>query len=155
MDDSPGKRLALFRSTIGKNQREFAASLSTSHGTVSFIEANQRPPSRTFLQKISEVYGISSDWLLNGRGAMVADYGAHPIPVRKIDQLMLMICAGAVREEYAKAGVDPDSDTLLKDSTWAYNEVMQRMTDPTDGDELEAVIPQVRLLFRRKLTAKN
>jgi transcriptional regulator with XRE-family HTH domain len=155
MGDTPGRRLAEFRKSLSVSQRVFAESIGVSAGRIGSLETDAANLSRSILSKISEVYGISSDWLLNGRGAMVADDGAHPIPVRKIDQLMLMVCAGAVKEEYAKAGVSPDSDTLLTDSTWAYNEVMQRMTDPTDGDELEAVIPQVRLLFRRKLTAKT
>jgi phage repressor protein C with HTH and peptisase S24 domain len=50
------------------NQRDFAASLDTSHATVSFIERDERPPSRRFLQIISERYGISADWLLHGAG---------------------------------------------------------------------------------------
>lgn len=49
-------------------QAALAASLGTSPGTVAFIERDDRPPSRHFLQTISERYNISADWLLNGHG---------------------------------------------------------------------------------------
>ncbi|NOX40778.1 MAG: helix-turn-helix transcriptional regulator [Alphaproteobacteria bacterium] len=111
------------------------------------METDKVEPSRAFLKKISETYGISAEWLLNGRGAMVAEEGAHPIPVQQLDPLMLTLCGGIVKEAYTKAGIPNVSDTLFEDATWVYNEVMQRVTDPTDGDELEAVLPQVKLLF--------
>lgn len=75
MSDSPGKRLALFRNSLGMNQRVFASSLGTSHGTVAFIESDERLPSRGFLEKISNIYGISADWLLNGQGEMQRAFG--------------------------------------------------------------------------------
>ncbi len=76
MSDSPGKRLALFRNSLGMNQRVFAASLTISHGTVAFIESDERNPSKSFLIRISDVYGISSDWLLNGHGEMMRAPGS-------------------------------------------------------------------------------
>lgn len=69
MSHSPGKRLASFRKTLDVNQRVFAAQLGVSGGYVGQIEADLSVPSRSFLQKISERYNVSSDWLLNGRGA--------------------------------------------------------------------------------------
>ena len=53
------------------SQRAFAATLGVSGGLIGQIEANSLPPSRSFLEKISERYGISSDWLLNGYGEML------------------------------------------------------------------------------------
>jgi len=75
MGDSAGARLAEFRATLGLNQRDFAASLGTSHGTVAFIESDQRTPSKAFLVKISDVYGVSADWLLHGHGEMLRPRG--------------------------------------------------------------------------------
>ena len=71
MSDSPGKRLALFRKSLGLSQRDFAASCDVSGGLIGQIEAGRTPPSRTFLQKISDRYRISADWLLYGTGEMI------------------------------------------------------------------------------------
>lgn len=71
MGDSPGKRLSSFRKSLGINQRRLAASLGVSQGRIGAIETDAAPPSRAFLQKISDVYGVSSDWLLDGHGEML------------------------------------------------------------------------------------
>ena len=39
------------------------------------METDSDPPSRKFLERISERYGISSDWLLNGHGDMLRPPG--------------------------------------------------------------------------------
>lgn len=70
MSDSPGKRLASFRNSLGMNQREFATSLGLSSSAVAFIESDSRTPSKGFLIKISDRYRISADWLLHGIGEM-------------------------------------------------------------------------------------
>ncbi|OYX43317.1 MAG: hypothetical protein B7Z02_09205 [Rhodobacterales bacterium 32-67-9] len=71
MGDSPGKRLASFRQSLGLSQRAFGAAIGTSHATVAFIEGDERDPSRAFLQKISDTYGVNADWLLSGHGEML------------------------------------------------------------------------------------
>ena len=76
MSDSPGKRLAWFRKSLGMNQRDFAAQLGVGPSRIGSIETDVDPPSRRFLQTISERYNISADWLLNGHG----DQFHAPIP---------------------------------------------------------------------------
>ena len=76
MGDSPGKRLILFRNSLGLRQRGFAASLGLSDSTIAFIESDSRTPSKRFLLKISDVYGVSADWLLNGHGDMMRPPGS-------------------------------------------------------------------------------
>jgi phage repressor protein C with HTH and peptisase S24 domain len=76
MGDSAASRLALFRSSLGQNQRDFADSLGVSKGTVAFIESGERLPSRAFLLRISDRYGVNADWLLNGHGEMLRPPGS-------------------------------------------------------------------------------
>lgn len=68
MADSPGKRLALFRKSLGMNQRAFAVALGFSPSRIGTIESGSAEPSRSFLQRISERYDVSADWLLHGQG---------------------------------------------------------------------------------------
>lgn len=75
MGDSAGKRLALFRKSLGISQRTFAASLGVSPGRIGSMETDVDIPSNAFLIKISDRYGVSSDWLLNGQGEMLRAIG--------------------------------------------------------------------------------
>lgn len=68
MDDSPGKRMASFRKSLGISQRALSAQLGVSSGLIGQLEADLIAPSRGFLQKLSDRYGINADWLLNGHG---------------------------------------------------------------------------------------
>lgn len=70
MGDSAGKRLALFRNSLGMSQRAFAAALGVSPGRIGSMETDKDTPSKNFLLKISDTYGVSADWLLNGQGEM-------------------------------------------------------------------------------------
>lgn len=70
MGDNPGNRLALFRESNGLTQDALAAMLGLSRTAISLIENGQRTPSKAFLIKISDTYGVSADWLLNGQGEM-------------------------------------------------------------------------------------
>jgi phage repressor protein C with HTH and peptisase S24 domain len=75
MPDSSGKRLALFRESLGFSQQQLATALGTSRGRVGMIETDKAPPSRAFLEKLSNRYSVSSEWLLFGEGEMIRARG--------------------------------------------------------------------------------
>ncbi len=64
-------RLASFRATTGRSQRELAAYLGYSSGMVSQIEAGLTQPSRKFLQRLTERFQVNPAWILDGREPMV------------------------------------------------------------------------------------
>lgn len=68
MTDSPGQRLALFRKSLGLNQRDFASRLGFSPGRIGSIESGVAAPSRNFIERLAAEYSVSSDWLLRGTG---------------------------------------------------------------------------------------
>ncbi|WP_353428720.1 XRE family transcriptional regulator [Paracoccus denitrificans] len=49
-------------------QRELSSVLGVSKGYIGDIEAGRSPPSRNFLQNLSERFGVSADWILYGTG---------------------------------------------------------------------------------------
>ena len=100
LSDSPGKRLSSFRGSLGLSQRAFALSLGVSGGLVGQLEADISPPSRTFLQKISERYRISADWLLNGTGGMRAE----PVDTRMLGVPMSEFVQVPILEASLSAG---------------------------------------------------
>lgn len=62
-----------------------------------------------------------------------------------------MFCAELVAEEYSAAGIDLPPVARKIEARWAYDEMLSRMVDPEDGDEMEAIMPQLRHLLRKRL----
>lgn len=85
MSDTPGQRLSLVREKLGLTQREMASELSFSQGMVGFLESGKKLPSRNFLQKLAERFGVSSDWLLNGQGEMIQKQSGFAGQTQQID----------------------------------------------------------------------
>lgn len=62
----PGKRIKEFRLEKGLTQKELADAIKYSDAYLSEIERGVSKPSRDFLIKLTEVYGISTDYVLHG-----------------------------------------------------------------------------------------
>lgn len=78
-DVNYGKRLTQWRKSQSLSQRQLGEALSVSRGYIGDIEAGRSEPSRGFLQKLTEKYGVRSDWILNGTGAQTAESEASTI----------------------------------------------------------------------------
>jgi transcriptional regulator with XRE-family HTH domain len=61
-----GERIKYFRKKQKINQREFAKKLEYSYGYIADLERGRQKPSREFLEKLRDVFGISSDYILHG-----------------------------------------------------------------------------------------
>lgn len=62
----PGERIKQFREGKGLKQRDLEGALGFSQGYISEIERGVKSPSREVLKKLTEVYGLSSDYVLYG-----------------------------------------------------------------------------------------
>jgi transcriptional regulator with XRE-family HTH domain len=67
MADTLGGRLKLYRKKIGMNQKQFAAKLGISQGSLCDIENGKTEPSAQTLTSISENTHMNLRWLLTGR----------------------------------------------------------------------------------------
>ena len=63
-------RLKHLRNEQGLKQREFAAKVGVSVGTVGQWEAGIAPPGDARISKICSVFGVREEWLRNGSGDM-------------------------------------------------------------------------------------
>ena len=160
MNISCDQRLKRFRKGANLSQRQLAAALGVSQSFVGNIESGRSEPSRNFLLALSEHFRVNPAWILEGRDPMVFDLPnpdmpprAQPAPPRGIDMFLFMFCENAVSQEYAAAAKDLDKVAHLSEVAWFYNELLARLADPTDGDEVEATMPQVRHLLRKKFNA--
>jgi len=58
------QRLKLLREEAGLTQKQLADKLGVSRGTIGMYEIGQRDPDTETLQKLSDIFGVSVDYLL-------------------------------------------------------------------------------------------
>lgn len=68
MNTDCAHRLKRWRLQSNLSQRDLASQLNVSQGYIGNLEASRSEPSRNFLLKLEERFGLSADWLLYGRG---------------------------------------------------------------------------------------
>jgi transcriptional regulator with XRE-family HTH domain len=69
-DKTAGERIRLIRRTFGLTQAEFGKKIGRAWNTVNRWEAGERTIPDTVLRLISQVFGVSYEWLKTGRGEM-------------------------------------------------------------------------------------
>lgn len=149
MSDEPGKRLALWRKNKGLSQRALGSVMEVSQGYIGDIEGGRSEPSRNFLIRLQERFGLRADYILYGEGEPVA---SEPPPTRPpVDPMILMISGVEVSKVYTSLGLELTNDALQREGNWFCNELLSRMKDPEDGDELEALLPDIRQSLSTRL----
>ena len=68
-----GEKIKKIREDKNLSLRDFAKKLGVSHPIVSRWEDNLTVPNAKYVAKMSKVFGVSSDWLLNDWGDMFFD----------------------------------------------------------------------------------
>lgn len=79
MDIDCGQRLKSWRDDSDLTQRQLALALGVSQSFIGNIEAGRSEPSRGFLQKLTDKYGVRADWILYGTGAQTAESEAQTL----------------------------------------------------------------------------
>lgn len=161
-DEQYGKRLRAWRTGQGLSQRDLSSQLEVSRGYIGDIEGGRSEPSRNFLMRLQERFGVRSDYILYGVGDAVSvrhhDKAPRPSEApaeEKFDHILLMFCGGAVARAYDRAGVYMTRELHYSEAVTIYRILMSQMKDPEDGDELEALLPTHEdELLRRLLTEK-
>ena len=94
---SIGKRLRMLREDLGLKQESLADLLNVNRASISLYESNKRKPSQKILMKYSEIFDVSTDYILgNSRDlkkgedyATINIYGSIPavIPIEAIEDI--------------------------------------------------------------------
>ena len=66
-------RIVLLRNRIGLNQKAFAELIGRSSGYLNRIENGKDVPTLPLVTRISETFGISKEWLEEGKGTLVVE----------------------------------------------------------------------------------
>lgn len=89
-------RIKRVRTELGATAEEISQNLTDngvkiSPRTIYSYELNERQPSTAFLQGLVDVYDISAEWLLAGRGEMYSDSDKTTIPASfKVDEMIFI-----------------------------------------------------------------
>lgn len=157
-------------STLGKRLREERERLNLVQGAFGHLvgvkknaqinyEADRRSPTGDYLVAAAAA-GVDVLYVLTGVRAAPMPSGSAEERLTDdrrgpIDPILFKICGDLVFQEYSKAGVDLPPIAQSMEAVWAYNEMMPRLADPSDGDELEATLPQIRHLLRKRLAERG
>lgn len=153
MNNESGQRLKFWRESQNLTQRNLCAALDVSQSYIGNIESGRSEPSRNFLIKLQEKFGVRADYILYGTGDPVEAAGPKLAKPAPLDPILLMYCGAAVRRVYAELGRNLSDETHLHEAVLIYNELIARMQNPEDGDEMEALLPEMRQALKERLLA--
>ena len=147
-DFARGQRIVEERSRLRLTQPRIATIGGVSKGSQILYEKGS-PPTADYLAAIATA-GVDILYVLTGVHADPAWLADMPQRV-SVDPLRFQLCLTLVAEEYRDAAIDLPRMAQSMEAVWVYNELTKRTVDPEDGDELEATLPLLRHLLRRRL----
>ena len=81
-----GERIRKRRQALKITQQELAKALGVTPQHISGIEQEKRSPSLSFLSKLAEELGVTTDYLLSGKEGIITD----TIPAIKADKTLTL-----------------------------------------------------------------
>lgn len=84
MEHTINNRVKSVREALGLTSADFARKLNVKSGTVSMLETGTSKPGAEILIKISDTFGVPTDWLLKGEGEMFKNGVTPEIPITPI-----------------------------------------------------------------------
>lgn len=142
---------------------EFAAELGVSDRTLGNYIRGDREPSFDVLVKIRRVTGVDINWLLTGEegGGRVpasgqvlgAEDGSRPrgAPAHRLDPVILSRVSRLVAAAHKSAAIRLPPEALVREVGALYNEMLERVDDPTDAAELMALLPWAEARLKKRL----
>ena len=129
-------RLKALRKALGLKQREIAARLEVTVGTIGQWEAGVTPLPRARIYQICKEYGVRRDYLEKGVGAMFEDNGP-PTEEEKLRESALALF-NALTPKGKAAVLDALAEIVGKESGSAAGSKSISISDSTvDGDVIQ------------------
>lgn len=151
-----GQRLREERERLNMTLVKMAGRGGVSRGSQILYEKGN-PPTADYLAAISKA-GADVLFILTGvRSALDTAGFSNPMwdateeQRGPINPLLFKFCADIVASEYSRADIDLPKMAHFMEAVWAYNELMARLSDPSDGDKLDATLPKIRGLLSKRL----
>lgn len=142
--------LANYFNSKGINQKEVAEKLDTSTAYVNAILNNRKAIGKKQAQKIENLFGISSAWLLTGRGNMLLD-DIPTVDAEEVDDsgsyipLLPIVARGGSVDEFSDAINERDCERIKSPIAGA------ELAIPVYGDSMEPGIPSGSVVLIKRI----
>lgn len=137
----------------------FASKLGIGKNTIAFYERGERTPDASVLDAYRRVLGIDLNWLVSGATTdKVANYAIDnddDFALKPTLSKLVNILGGIIREIYVKEQQVLKVDEFQRHLEAALDDLMERVEDLTDAEEVEAVFPQITVHLRKKIRQKT
>lgn len=138
------------RSRLGDPDREvFAQTLGVSARALATYERGDNEPGPSVLKAYRDKHGIDLNWLLSEQGDMFAD--PSKAPAQAFDDWTMRRVAAIVTTVYSERRLSISPENVAVEGALLYNELIGRVSDLSDRDEIEAALPQLRHLLKKRL----
>lgn len=145
-----GQRLTAVRRSLGYEARlAFSQLLGMHPDTLGGYERGDTEPSMEFLAMYRQRFGVNISWLVTGEGSMFDDPSLAP--PQAVDPTLLEKLARLVSSVYRDAGIKLPGERHTVEAASLYNELIVRVSDLGDPDEIEATLPQLRHQLKKRL----
>lgn len=146
-----GQRLTDVRKALGFEARlPFAQLLGMNSETLGGYERGDSEPDAAFMAMYRQRFGVNISWLVTGDGSMFDD--PSKAPPQTIDPLLLETLAKLASAVYRDAGIKLPGERATVEAADLYNQLVARVANIGDADEVEATLPQLRHLLKKRLS---
>lgn len=105
-NENTGSRIKEVRAHLDLSPKAFANLIGVTQTTISGIESGGANPSRQLLKNVCMRFGVSEDWLVEGKGSMLCTSGSGQTATADGD----LISRGALMEAMAGISLDTEED---------------------------------------------
>lgn len=155
------QRLREVRRYIGDPDREvFAEQVGVSKNTLASYERGETEPTVSVLDAYSRIFGVDVRWVVSGEGGMFSErppeisakhINEEKLSAATIKQEIFSSVGCMVADRYGTRPAVPSYEDFLVASATAYNRLIERADDPTDVDELRALLPWLKRQLGKSL----
>ena len=137
------------------NEAELAKRLGISPNTWTAYKRGQRSFGLNEIAKICDMLEVSPQWLLFGaeqyatgvQSSAAPDFQRPQVDEKLMDELRFV-----VEKVHKETNIHLSSSAVIRETTALYNDVQKQTEDMSDREEIEAVIRQLQIRLKRRLT---
>ncbi|WP_375650546.1 MULTISPECIES: helix-turn-helix domain-containing protein [unclassified Bartonella] len=152
------KRLRLIRESLELNRDKIATRLGIKKAIYDHAERGTTFPNVKFLTALSQQLNINLTWLITGEGEMFSDmakakaagFKAPTIPAGLMKKL-----GRIAYTTYRDANIKIPPEDIAELAAELYKKLQELVQDINDTEEVELILPLLKLHLKRQIEAKN
>lgn len=145
-----GQRLIAARKGLNFARRsDLADAFGLPKETLANYERGDSEPPAGLISRYRLEFGVNLSWLYTGEGSMFDDPSKAPAPA--FDYALIEKLARLAERIHKEAGIRLSGEKLAVEAHVLYSELLARVSDLSDQDEIEATLPQLEYALKKRL----